>query len=279
MVIKEDKLQLKIKIEMVPELPVSVPHTEVSLDWSKIIKFIFFLVCITLIIIYFLWPSSPSALTPAPSLPSPLPQSPLPRSDVLVKADIVSAPVVEKVLTVAPIMTVSNVEHATVPVEQPQLTSTPPVSTLGSHFPVVQSKIVAVEEFVHDIQAAPNLPIAVEPIKDLPSPLNLKVQRAMLTSAIDQREPVNTLGNVVSLEKHRRIYFFTHLVDSNKQQMEHRWFYKNQLQAAVVLKIGSDNWRTYSSKGLTENMLGAWRVELVDQSNTLLNVINFDISH
>lgn len=99
------------------------------------------------------------------------------------------------------------------------------------------------------------------------------IKRAIVTSAIDSREPVDNLDSVAGLNK---VYFFTEVTNSANTMITHRWFLNGKLEAEVVLKIGSDRWRTYSSKNLVfPHHTGQWQVEAVDQNNKVIGYAIF----
>lgn len=105
-----------------------------------------------------------------------------------------------------------------------------------------------------------------------------QVIRAQLTSAIHQREPVDIIDHVwLEKNKSEKIFFFVHLRDLMGQRVNVRWHYQDKEIAKVPLSIGSQNWRTYSSKLLNKKKLGAWRVTLHDQSGKLLSKRNFTV--
>lgn len=95
------------------------------------------------------------------------------------------------------------------------------------------------------------------------------VKRAIITSAIENREPVDELTNVSS--DIGKVYFFTEVINKANTHVTHRWLLNGRLEAEVVLKIGSDRWRTYSSKTLVPAIhSGSWQVEAIDEQNNLL---------
>jgi hypothetical protein len=51
--------------------------------------------------------------------------------------------------------------------------------------------------------------------------------------------------------------------------VRHKWYFQDQLQAAVELSIYAERYRTYSSKNIAALQLGMWRVELVAEGETL----------
>ncbi|NCP66107.1 MAG: DUF2914 domain-containing protein [Paraglaciecola sp.] len=91
-----------------------------------------------------------------------------------------------------------------------------------------------------------------------------QVQRSQLTSNINEREPVDTLTEDITLApgEVRKVFFFTHISDLANQQITHRWLYQGDEKAAVNLHIGSDNWRTYSSKMIPSYWAGEWQVQV-----------------
>lgn len=102
------------------------------------------------------------------------------------------------------------------------------------------------------------------------------VNRAQLTTAVENREPVDNLqGDVVGeTDQFTRVIYFTHITKMAGETLRHIWLYNNEPMANVVLNIGSDNWRTYSSKRIKPQWQGDWRVE-VWHGETLLNSQGF----
>ena len=100
------------------------------------------------------------------------------------------------------------------------------------------------------------------------------IKRAVITSAIENREPVDELSQVsAEIEK---VYFFTEVLNQAGTYVTHRWLLDGKLEAEVVLKVGSNRWRTYSSKNLVPALhSGQWQVEIVDQQNNLLTSAAF----
>lgn len=103
------------------------------------------------------------------------------------------------------------------------------------------------------------------------------IARAIITSQVENREPVDDL-TVIKAGELDKVYLFTEVINQANTMITHRWFHNGRLEAEVVLKIGSDRWRTYSSKNLVyPNHEGQWQVEVVDQKNQPLGSAQFSI--
>lgn len=100
------------------------------------------------------------------------------------------------------------------------------------------------------------------------------IKRAIVTSGIVEREPVDQLSQVSG--ETEKVYFFTEVVGLANTHLTHKWLLNGRLEAEVVLKIGSERWRTYSSKNLDPALhTGQWQVLAVDQQNTILAEATF----
>lgn len=103
-----------------------------------------------------------------------------------------------------------------------------------------------------------------------------EAKRAIVTSAIDSREPVDNLNDTVINTDVNKVYFFTEILNQADTSITHRWFLNGKLEAEVVLRIGSNRWRTYSSKNLVPTYhQGDWQVEVVDDKGKLLGSTAF----
>jgi hypothetical protein len=55
------------------------------------------------------------------------------------------------------------------------------------------------------------------------------------------------------------------------------WYFGDTPKARVNLKIKSSGWRTYSSKRIKTNDVGAWRVDVLGPNGELLRTLRFRI--
>jgi hypothetical protein len=107
-----------------------------------------------------------------------------------------------------------------------------------------------------------------------------QVERSQLTSSIENREPIDNLEGVVQgqMDEMKRVYFFTQIAGLANQQIIHRWLYQGEEKAAVILNIGGDSWRTYSSKSVPSYWQGKWQVQ-VWKGDLMLISHHFEVSY
>ena len=106
-------------------------------------------------------------------------------------------------------------------------------------------------------------------------PSGLEVTRAAVCMGVDNREPQE------SGEKFTRdvgkVYCFSHIKGADRPlNVVHKWYYKYKLMSSIALRIKADNWRTYSYKKITPDMVGEWKVEIVNRENDeVLQLLKF----
>ena len=102
-----------------------------------------------------------------------------------------------------------------------------------------------------------------------------RVARAIFTSAIVDREPVDNLDTVSG--DAQRVFFFTDLRDLAGQIVTHRWEYNGKVMAEVTFKVGNGaRWRVYSSKNLLPEWTGQWKVVVSNEAGQSLNTSVFN---
>ena len=105
-----------------------------------------------------------------------------------------------------------------------------------------------------------------------------KVSRAVLTTDVVDREPVNVLKNDVKLAQiSNSLSFFSELRNMQGQTVRHQWYYQGQQLASIELAVSSPRFRTYSTKNIMPAQLGDWRVEVIDADGNLLAQKEFRI--
>ncbi|KZN40227.1 DUF2914 domain-containing protein [Pseudoalteromonas luteoviolacea] len=104
------------------------------------------------------------------------------------------------------------------------------------------------------------------------------ISRAVLTSGIENREPVNVLKHLVEQNRfEEKLYFFTEIKGLQGEVVQHLWFHQEQLMAEITLSISAPRFRTYSSKNIMPSQTGQWRVEVITQNGQLLAQKSFRI--
>ncbi|MBT8132349.1 MAG: DUF2914 domain-containing protein, partial [Gammaproteobacteria bacterium] len=105
-----------------------------------------------------------------------------------------------------------------------------------------------------------------------------RVARGRLTSAVEQREPVDDLGSTImgSGAAEQQYYFFTELRELAGQRVRHRWIYNDRVVAEVPFNVGEAwRWRVYSSKTFLPSMTGRWHVQVVLEDNSIIYSLPF----
>ncbi len=99
------------------------------------------------------------------------------------------------------------------------------------------------------------------------------VARATITSDVQNREPVDSLSTVTTDDS--KVFYFTEIQDMAGHTVTHRWEYNGQVMAEVDFEIGGPRWRVYSSKTMTPDRVGNWKVSVVDEDGSPLSVNTF----
>ena len=102
------------------------------------------------------------------------------------------------------------------------------------------------------------------------------VARAIVTTGVADREPVNDLERV--LAGNQKVIFFTELRGMEGQTVRHRWSYGEESLAEVEFKVGGPRWRVWSSKNLMPEWGGDWKVEVVDSADNVVSEKRFSFA-
>ncbi|WP_125783712.1 DUF2914 domain-containing protein [Pseudoalteromonas rubra] len=104
------------------------------------------------------------------------------------------------------------------------------------------------------------------------------ISRAVLTTEVVNREPVNVLKDSVEQSAFAdKLYFFTEVRGLQGQTIRHLWFHQDQLMAEIDLAISAYRHRTYSSKNIMPSQSGQWRIEVITADDQLLAQKTFRI--
>lgn len=115
-------------------------------------------------------------------------------------------------------------------------------------------------------QVSAPAPVAVQPAAEVEDVG--EVVRALFTSAVTEREPVDSILTLGNDESH--VYCFTELRGFTGRRVTHRWEYEGQLMAEVAFDVGGWRWRVWSRKNLRPEWRGQWRVSVLDDHGRVL---------
>ena len=102
---------------------------------------------------------------------------------------------------------------------------------------------------------------------------------AAFTTDVEDREPGSSLATAPLSAN--ELLFFTAIQGGNGQQLHHTWSYNGDAIVDVTLAVGSDYWRTWSSKtfaGLELAVGGQWQVQVSTQSGCQLGTWTLTLS-
>lgn len=104
----------------------------------------------------------------------------------------------------------------------------------------------------------------------------ITVERAVVASAIEEREPVGIADRFP--EDVGSVYYHTTLTgDFGETTLEHVWLHQGEEMARVALRVRGPRWRTWSAKKIPPAWSGSWEVKLVDGSGAVLHSTRFTV--
>ena len=108
-------------------------------------------------------------------------------------------------------------------------------------------------------------------------PANLQVEVAAICKDVVDRAPVDAgTSFAASVGK---LFCFTKIDGaSNPTHVTHVWSFDGTERARVELAVNSPSWRTFSSKNIESQEVGAWRVEVIDAAGNVLQTLNFEVT-
>jgi Protein of unknown function (DUF2914) len=94
------------------------------------------------------------------------------------------------------------------------------------------------------------------------------VSRAVFTTAIEQAEPVDSLGELHSDSE--QVFLFTELRNMAGEVVVHTWEHKGAVVKRVRFHVEQPDARLWSGRVLTPDMQGVWRVVITNASGKIL---------
>jgi len=113
------------------------------------------------------------------------------------------------------------------------------------------------------------------PADEAEASVSVRVQRSAVCTAIEEREPSGQSEQFP--EGTDRLFCFTQIAGGSGQTIVHAWIHEGTTRARVELNIGSDLWRTYSSKDILAGWTGEWQVKVLTEAGAVLQSIDFTI--
>lgn len=103
--------------------------------------------------------------------------------------------------------------------------------------------------------------------------------RAVITSSIWKKEPIDTLISPVKINRDqaRSIFYFTELKDMKGKTVFHVWKYNGKVKFRKKIRILGNRWRASTSKLMNDTSIGNWAVQLTNAEGEILYEINFNI--
>ena len=138
--------------------------------------------------------------------------------------------------------------------------------------PVVSGS-VASEPVVSKQDGSPdsNYPVQIEIF-------NSDIASATLTDKMNRLEPAYALQNTSELDSpFIKLYFFTDLNGRAGDTLTYYWYRNNKQVAKVRVPVGSDRWRNHSSKNMSKEMRGDWKVIVKDRAGETLAEAQFTL--
>lgn len=104
------------------------------------------------------------------------------------------------------------------------------------------------------------------------------VVRSAFTTEIADREPTENLQNLTN--ENGQVKFFTELRDMSGQTAIHRWEYDGKVVAEVKFNVKGPRWRVWSSKNLSPEWTGDWKVSVINAAGEVISEKNlsYDIA-
>ncbi len=121
-------------------------------------------------------------------------------------------------------------------------------------------------------------------VDTLNSPFQLKereilkpsVKRFLLARSVLNREPKGDLNEIMfNADGIAAVWAYSEIIDKKGSRLKYVWLHDGNKIATIPVNVGSNRWRSNSSKLINQSMSGAWRVELQDGEGRLMASVDF----
>jgi hypothetical protein len=102
------------------------------------------------------------------------------------------------------------------------------------------------------------------------------VKRFLLAKDVVRHEPRGDVGDMVpNAAGYVAISSFSEVTGQQGDTLQYRWLHNNKEVLRIRVPVGSDRWRSHSTKRIYAGMTGSWRAELRNSAGELLASIDF----
>ena len=104
----------------------------------------------------------------------------------------------------------------------------------------------------------------------------INVDEMAICTSVEERQPVGT--DTAFVKTVGQLYCFVKVSsESDTTSLYHAWIYNDKEMAKVELSVKGKTWRTWSSKRITEDWVGNWKVEVSSSTGDVLKTKEFVI--
>jgi hypothetical protein len=116
--------------------------------------------------------------------------------------------------------------------------------------------------------------VALALLAGLAAAAGLSVGEAVICKDVQDRAPVEP-GDSFPTDV-GKLFCFTRITGAmDSTTVSHVWFLNGREISSVDLRVGSSNWRTWSSKTIMPSNEGSWKVEVRDLAGKVLSTVEF----
>ena len=143
-------------------------------------------------------------------------------------------------------------------------------------------KAIKKEQPVIDIKPADKIKtekINKSEINPTLSLIDKRIVRALLTTGLNNKEPLDIIVSpvIVSKNKATGVFYFTEIADMKGLDLYHHWLLNDRVIYNRKISILGNRWRAATSKIIPYSKTGNWSVRLVNSSGIVLNEIKFEV--
>ena len=283
--------KLTVRVKLAPEPGPEVTGTpQYAYRWDRIaLAALALVVVVALVFRALLTPDQapaegagdPGTRTIAASAPKPAPAAADPEPEPITQTEAPTAPVL------------ADTEPPGAPAPLPERSPTTqtdtavaaaPAAVLPAEPPAAQAPVAGSAAAARRSQGADEPPPAAPPVRDggllaagATRILSDHVTRFVLTDEVRNLEPVGGLTDIRARPPGGplAVFAFSDVRGLGGETLYYRWIRDENVAANVKVRVGSDRWRSYSSKFITGAMRGPWRVELRNSAGELLAQAEF----